>query len=426
MVRRIAGLVAVLVGLFGVASAGRAQNLVPGGTFDTSLEAFHHDPTPDGSSDWSFFDAAGSPSSGSAFLTSTNATGGAPVTLLTTCVPVAAGQQYTASADVWFSPGETSTGGAEIAISWTPGPSCQGFISGNAFLIAVASRGTWIHQNNVFTAPAGATSALVLVAIDKIEAGSELSAFVDNVTFGLTTAPAEELVGYIPVAGSTAGSAGSFFRTSVQITNPFFSAISGHLVFHAMGAPASPSDPTMGFALAAGQTFSWFDVVAAMGLSGLGSFDVYSSNGDPPLVVARIFNDAGTAGTTGFTESVVAVDDVPAPGSGASITGVLVGPILVDRFRYNVGLRTVGAPVHVSVTVLDSAGATVHTADHDYPADYFIQSTVTDFLDGFAIGDNHSLRITFSGGGLIIYGATVDNTTNDPSAQFMPYLFAIA
>ena len=76
--------------------------------------------------------------------------------------------------------------------------------------------------------------------------------------------------------------------------------------------------------------------------------------------------------------------------------------------------------------MLDASGAQVHTADHDYPADYFIQTTVTDFLDGFAIGDNFSLRITFSGGGLIIYGATVDNTTNDPSAQFMPYLFAIA
>ena len=27
---------------------------------------------------------------------------------------------------------------------------------------------------------------------------------------------------------------------------------------------------------------------------------------------------------------------------------------------------------------------------------------------------------------LVISGATIDNTTNDPSAQFMPYLFAIA
>ena len=423
MNRRVARIAPLLLLL---ASAGLGQNLVAGGTFDTSLEAWHHDPNDNGSSDWSFFDAAGSPSSGSAFLTSTNATGGAPVTLLTTCVPVAAGQQYILSADVRFSAGETATGGVEFALAWTPGAVCQGFISGNAFLAPVASRGDWIHGSNTFTAPAGATSALVAVAVDKIEAGGELSAFVDNVVFGLASAPAEELVGYLTVAGSTAGSAGSFFRTSVQITNPFSTPISGHFVFHPAGAPASADDPDMGFALGPGQTFSWFDVVAAMGLSGLGSFDVHAANGEAPLVVARIFNDAGAAGTTGFTESLVAVDDVPAPGSGGSVTGVLVGPLLLNMFRYNVGLRTVGAPVHVSVAVLDASGAEVHLANHDYPADDFVQTTVTDFLDGFAIGDNSTLRITFSGGGLIIYGATVDNTTNDPSAQFMPYLFAIA
>ena len=420
---RIAGLVGVLIL---AASAGPGQNLVPGGTFDANLEAFHHDPNPDGTSAWSALDAGGSPSSGSALLTSTNATGGALVTLLTTCVPVAAGQEYTVSADVRFTEGESSTGWAETVIDWTPGAACQGHISASALLTEVASRGTWIHDSDTFTAPAGAISALVQVGIDKIEAGGTLSANVDNLVFGLASAPAEELVGYITVAGSTPGNFGSFFRTSVQLVNPGASLISGHFVFHPMGAPASPSDPTMGFALAGGQAFAWYDVVAAMGLSGLGSFDVYAAGGNAPLVLARIFNDAGTAGTTGFTESLVAVDDVPAPGSGASITGALVCPILVDRFRYNVGLRTVGAPVHVNVRLRDSAGVEIHSVAHDYPADYFIQSTVTDFLDGFAIADGQWLEITFSGGGLIIYGATIDNTTNDPSAQFMPYLFAIA
>ena len=419
---RIAGFAALLVL---AASLGSAQNLVPGGTFDTSLEAFHHDPNPDGTSAWSSLDAAGSPTSGSALLTSTNVSGGSAVALLTTCVPVAAGQEYTLSADVRFSAGETTTGGVELVLVWTPGTACQGSISTNGFLIPVASRGDWIHGSDTFTAPAGATSALVAVGIDKLEGGGQLSAFVDNVAFELTSAPAEDLVGYVPVVGSTAGNAGSFFRTSVQITNPFSSPISGHFVFHPQGAPASADDPDMGFALGPGQTFSWFDAVAAMGLSGLGSFDVYAGNGEAPLVVARIFNDAGTAGTTGFTESLVSVGDVRAPGAGGSITGLLVGPIIVDRFRYNVGLRTVGAPVHVSIQVLDASGAEVHLADHDYPADYFIQTTVSDFLGGFAVGDNFSIRVTFSGGGLIIYGATVDNTTNDPSAQFMPYLFPI-
>ena len=420
---RVAGLAALLVLM---ASAGRGQNLVAGGTFDTSLEAWHHDPNPDGTSAWSSLDAAGSPASGSALLTSTAATGGVLINLLDQCVPVIAGATYTLSADVRFTEGETTTGWGETVIYWQSGPVCNTYISGNALLTEVASRGSWIHDSDTFVAPAGATSAFVSAGVDKIEPGGTLSANFDNIVFGLASAPVEELVGYLTAAGSTPGAAGSFFRTSVQINNPFVTPISGHFVFHPAGVPASPSDPTMGYALAGGQSFAWHDVVAAMGQSGLGSIDVWAAGGEAPVIVTRIFNDAGAAGTSGFTEPLVRVDDVPIPGSGGSVTGVLLGPDITSLYRYNVGLRTVDDAVHVTVTVLDSAGAAVHTVSHDYPADYYVQTAVEDFLDGFVIGDNYSLRITFSGGGLIIYGATVDNTTNDPSAQFMPYLFAIA
>ena len=422
MGHRITGLAALLVL---AASAGQAQNLVAGGTFDANLEAWHHDPNPDGTSAWSSLDAGGSPSSGSALLTSTAAAGGVLINLLDQCVPVIAGATYTLSADVRFTEGETTTGWGETVIYWQSGPVCNTYISGNALLTDVATRGSWIHDSDTFTAPAGATSAFVSVGVDKIEGGGTLSANFDNIFFGLASAPAEELVGYLAVAGSAPGNFGSFFRTSVQINNPFSTPISGHFVFHPAGVGASPSDPTMGYALAPGQSFAWHDVVAAMGQTGLGSIDVWAASGSP-VIVARIFDDAGAAGTSGFTEPLVKVDDVTIPGSGGSVTGVLLCPNIVDRYRYNVGLRTIDAPVHVNVTVLDSSGATVHTASHDYPADYFVQTTVTDFLNGFVIGDSYSLRITFSGGGLIIYGATVDNTTNDPSAQFMPYLFAIA
>jgi hypothetical protein len=184
-----------------------------------------------------------------------------------------------------------------------------------------------------------------------------------------------------------------------------------------MGVSASPGDAEMGFSLAPGQSFAWHDVVAAMGRSGLGSMDVYGAGGQAPRVLARIFNDAGSAGTSGFTEMLYPPSARSLP--GAVFTGFLLCPADISRYRYNVGLRTVGEPVHVTVTVLDSAGAEVHTASHDYPAEYFVQTTVTDFLDGFAIGNGHSLRISYSGGGLILYGATVDNTTNDPSAEFL-------
>ncbi len=263
------------------------------------------------------------------------------------------------------------------------------------------------------------------VGIDKIEAGGTLSALVDDVAFGLASAPAESLVGYITVAGSLPGSFGSFFRTSLQILNQGPNPTSGHLVFHPAGTPASPGDPTMGYALAPGQSFAWHDVVGAMGRSGLGSIDVYAAGGDIPVVLPRIFDDAGSEGTSGFTEPLVLAEDVPG-GPGLDVSGFLLCPADVSRFRYNVGVRTLSAAVAVTVTVLDPAGTAVHTTTRNYPPNFFRQTTVTDFLDGFVIGNGHALRITFTGGPLIVYGATVDNTTNDPSAQWMSYLFQIS
>ena len=404
------------------------QNLVAGGDFATSLDAWHHDPNPRGTSSWSpILDANDSPSSGSALLFSTAPEGGVLVELLDQCVPVAADEQYALSHKVRFADDEATTGWAETEIAWFSGPACTNPIGANGMLTEKTAAGVWLSTSETFTAPAGAISAFVIVGVDKIEAGGQLTVNVDDVVFGLADAPLEALAGYIPVAGSTAGSAGSFFRTSVQIHNPYSGVISGRFVFHPAGVPASASDPTMGYALAPGQTFAWNDVVAAMGLTGLGSFDVWAGGSGPPVIVTRIFNDAGDAGTSGFTEPFVPVDDVGLTGTTGSYTGVLLGPYIVSRYRYNVGLRTVGGPVHVDVRVLDGAGTLVHETSQDYPAEYFVQTTVTDFLNGFALGDNHSLVITFSGGGgLIIYGATVDNTTNDPSAQFLVPIFADA
>jgi hypothetical protein len=154
-----------------------------------------------------------------------------------------------------------------------------------------------------------------------------------------------------------------------------------------------------------------------MGQTGLGSIDLYVGQGQTvPIVVTRIFNDAGANGTSGFAEPFVEPADVPNIG-----TGFLIGPSDTARFRYNIGVRTLGGPVNLMATVRDSAGNTLHSVTNVYPANSFIQTSSTDFL-GFSLGNDESIEIAFAGGGLIAYGATVDNVTNDPSAQFMPYV----
>jgi hypothetical protein len=111
-------------------------------------------------------------------------------------------------------------------------------------------------------------------------------------------------VGVIPAAGSTAGNFGSFFRTEVRITNPSPFGIGVGLVYHPAGRSADPNDPRRNTLLLGNESRTYTDIVATMGQTGLGSIDVQTT-GFTPVITTRVYNDAGPAGTSGFTEEVI-------------------------------------------------------------------------------------------------------------------------
>ena len=288
-----------------------------------------------------------------------------------------------------------NTGDCGNAVGWTPG------------LGTVASYDSDVTSN-------------VGIAAASISSGLTLSLFASGSGSG------ETFAGILTGAGSLQGGAGSNIKTSLQFTNPGFSTTTGRLVFHPAGPSAGPNDASFGFSLNPGQTGSTDDAVAAMGLAGLFTVDILLATGDgTPLAIARVYNDGGDAGTAGFTEEVIDPSNVPG-GEGVSVTGVLLGPPDVSKYRYNIGIRTIGGPVGVFVTVKDHHGDVVHTFSDQYPANSYTQKSSHDFLGGFDLDADESIEITFSGGGAIIYGAMADNISNDPSVQFMRYLRAIA
>lgn len=230
----------------------------------------------------------------------------------------------------------------------------------------------------------------------------------------ITETPAP-LTRVFAVVGSTPGNFGSFFKTSVQLYNPHESAISGKLVFHTAGASGNPSDPSLAYSLGSGKTISYDDLLPAMGLSGLGSVDLVADGTSPlPIALARVFNDAGVAGTTGLTQQALAPEQALRPGH----PGVLLAPSDAQHFRFNIGVRALEQGATMNVTVRNKEGEPVKTLAKSFSATSFSQVSSAQFLDTYALASGDTITLDVTSGAAFVYGSTTDNTTNDPSVQF--------
>ena len=234
---------------------------------------------------------------------------------------------------------------------------------------------------------------------------------IGRITTGVVVATPTTRV--LPVVGSTPGVGESFFKTSVQLHNSTSSVISGRIVFHPTGLSGSTSDPALSYTLSPGQTQSIPDLLPAMGRSGLGSADIEPTSGPIPAATVRVFNDAGAAGTTGFTEELMRAEDALRPGQ----LGVLLLPSDPTNFRFNLGVRTLEEGAAPTLTLRDASGAIVTTVSRTFPATYHEQQSASAFLGTATLPAGGSIEITVGSGAVIVYGATVDNRTGDPSMQ---------
>lgn len=220
---------------------------------------------------------------------------------------------------------------------------------------------------------------------------------------------------YVPAVGSLAGSHGANFRTTFQLHNFSPSPAAGKLLYHPAGRTGSAADPALAYSLAPGQTFSYADLLPAMGQSGLGTLDVISASGPPPLVLARVINDLGAGGALGLAEEGTTAADWLKPGDVAD----LVIPPDLTRQRINVGVRTFGAAT-LAVTLSDKNGffqGARPLAVKAIAGGQFQQYALSDFLGGAALPPGGSLRIEVIGGQVVVYASVVDNVTNDSSYQ---------
>ena len=231
--------------------------------------------------------------------------------------------------------------------------------------------------------------------------------------YGAENANAEVLTHVIMVAGATAGSGGSSFKTDLSLTTLRQHRSQGRIVYHPAGTSGTPGDSSVAFGVEPTQSVRMGNFVATqLGRSGVGSVDVYTSLGfEAPIAAVRIYDDAGAAGTKGFTMDALTPSAALQPYENAA----LFAPQDVTRFRMNLGIRTLGAG-EVQFLHLDQGGNLRALVKKSYPANYFIQGLVRDFT-GLNPNGGDMILVYSTETAFFAYGSIIDNTTNDPSVQ---------
>lgn len=218
--------------------------------------------------------------------------------------------------------------------------------------------------------------------------------------------------GSIAAAGSLAGANGSFFRSSLHLTNlNETTPLTGDVVFRAAGRAPSAGDPKIAFYVGPKSVVFWPDIVAALGQSGLGSIDVYSTSSFPPSVNVRVFDDKGSLGTSGFTEEFI----TPTKALIRGTTGLALTP---GDYRTNIGMRAIGGTSTIKLFLYSSQGQLLGIQERNLAADVFAQVSLTSLFGTASPNGAHISVSLISGAPVIVYASTTDNRTNDSSIQF--------
>jgi len=310
----------------------------------------------------------------------------------------------------------TAEVGKSYAITWAVVNDATGYIVEEStdpnFGTVVTSTPT---TNSASFTHAAANRYYYRVRARNFSTGCSTSSALSNVVSVLVSVTPVAQTRFIPVVGSTPGSFGSFFKTSVQLYNAKSGAISGKIVFHTQNASGSAADPSLAFSIQPGKSLSYADLLPAMGIgSGLGSADLVADAGSPfPVALVRVFNDAGTAGTTGLAEEPMNGADALQNGDA----GVLIAPA-DQKFRLNIGFRTLEQGASMTFTVRDKDGTLVKTSTRTFGPTFFQQVGSATILYGYVLTGGETITVQITAGSAFIYGSTTDNTTQDPSVQF--------
>ena len=249
----------------------------------------------------------------------------------------------------------------------------------------------------------------------------------DVLAVSATGTASESLTRVIPGAASTPGNFGSFFRTTVQLHNPWGETVSGRFVYHPQGSPdllptrASTSRSSRVRPRRFPTSWRpWEESASARSTSCCRRAQTRRSSSRGCSTTPDRLEPPASGRTHGQSDGSSGVRYIV-------ITGFLVAPPDLTNFRFNIGVRTFLSGAFITFRVHDSTGALVQEISKAYGPTFYEQRSSNDFLGGgsFALAPNDTIEVSVSTGSAVVYGATTDNTTNDPSIQFVKVAFAI-
>lgn len=220
-----------------------------------------------------------------------------------------------------------------------------------------------------------------------------------------SSTPAKRVV---PILGSTPGQFGSSFRTEVAVFNAYDITLFMQLTFRELNILSTPSDYSYSLRMQPFQISTFRDFLQiAVPPAPLGSAEA-----DPALDVAvrvRVIAEGGARGITGLGEPFVRVEDALRAGQRAA----LVAPFDNDKFRMNIGIRTLERGATLTATCTNDSG-TPTTRTYTYAPNFVTQIPVSHFCSGPVL-DNSAIRFHVDSGSAIVYGSITDNVSQDPT-----------
>lgn len=405
------GLLAIL--LAAAAGGASADNLVTNGSFASNIQGWSA--TSDATATWTPEDATGGSGSGSARVVNGAQAAGA-IAGLSQCLAVRAGQSYGWGARVKVS--APSGVSAFVTLSLFDGGACGGTELARSSTDGPVSSGDWeLVSAKAVTAPAGALSARVLLAVQKASVGGTAEGLFDDAF--VEGPPQSALV--VPASASIHGVNGAFFHTDLWLVNRSYVApvtvTARYRCYLGQTCPpvastlVIPARGTVVLADVVGTFFSAPETAGAIELS-------WDPDLGPVTASSRTYTPSLPAPTFGTSVPALAASEARTatlfPGLGNN------GGDLGSGFRTNAGAyNPTDTPAHVTMSLFTAAGALGTPVTFDLaPREARQINDIFGAANASSTVTTGAYLVVASAPGVFSYAIVIDNQSGD--SVFVP------